>query len=229
MKIVSFGDSFVYGSEVADNVDGHGSWIGLAAAKLGVEYETLSIPGCGNEAITRQIFSYFADNNVTNTLAVVNWTWASRYDIYFTSTESWTTLGPTCVPRNLEGTIGSVEAKKLLEFYSNYGGKSILWDRYRSLQTMYAAQSFLDLMGVKSIHTTIDMSIFDTEFHAPNYIQKMQNLVKPKIESFEGMSFLDWSYHHKYPVSAGDLHPLTEAHIAACDLWLDRYAKELGC
>ena len=53
-KIVSFGDSFVFGSELANNLDGHQSWIGLAAKKLGVEYQTLSVPGCGNENITRR-------------------------------------------------------------------------------------------------------------------------------------------------------------------------------
>ena len=73
------------------------------------------------------------------------------------------------------------------------------------------------------------MSILDSTFHAPDYILRLQNLTKSKIESFEGMSFLDWSYHHKYPVSPVDLHPLTEAHSAACDLWIDRYAAELNC
>ena len=43
-KIVGFGDSFVFGSELADNNNGQLSWVGQAAKQLGVEYETTAIP-----------------------------------------------------------------------------------------------------------------------------------------------------------------------------------------
>lgn len=84
-KIVSFGDSFVFGSELENNESGEKSWIGQAAKKLGVAYETLSIPGCGNDSISRQIYSYFSKNSSENVLAVINWTWASRWDFYLLS------------------------------------------------------------------------------------------------------------------------------------------------
>jgi hypothetical protein len=72
-KIVSFGDSFVFGSELGNNHDGSKSWAGLAAKKLGVDYQTMSVPGCGNEHIARQVYSYFSNNPVQDTLAVINW------------------------------------------------------------------------------------------------------------------------------------------------------------
>lgn len=81
-KIVSFGDSFVFGSELTNNDDGNKSWIGLAAKKLQVTYNTFATPGCGNDHIARQIYSYFSKNSVADTLAVINWTWASRWDFY---------------------------------------------------------------------------------------------------------------------------------------------------
>ena len=61
-KIVGFGDSFVFGSELANNNDGQQSWIGQASRKLGVDYETTAVPGCGNENISRQILTYFSNN-----------------------------------------------------------------------------------------------------------------------------------------------------------------------
>lgn len=82
MKIVSFGDSFVFGTEIPDNISGDKSWIGLAAKKLGVDYETLAVAGCGNDHIARQIYSYFSENSVEDTLAIINWTWASRWDFH---------------------------------------------------------------------------------------------------------------------------------------------------
>ena len=59
-KIVSFGDSFVFGSELANNDNGSQAWAGLSAQRLEVDYETRAVPGCGNENISRQIFSYFS-------------------------------------------------------------------------------------------------------------------------------------------------------------------------
>jgi hypothetical protein len=86
-KIVSFGDSFVFGSELTDNNNGSCSWIGLAAKQLGVEYETLAVPGCGNENIARQILTYFSNNPSDSTLAVINWTWGARWDFYVPEVE----------------------------------------------------------------------------------------------------------------------------------------------
>ncbi len=59
MKIVSFGDSFIYGSELKQQAH---SWVSQCAEKLGVEYETKAKAGCGNENILQQILSYFSNN-----------------------------------------------------------------------------------------------------------------------------------------------------------------------
>ena len=112
-KIVSFGDSFVFGSELSNNKDGHKSWIALAANQLGVDYETTAVPGCGNENITRQILTYFSNNPSDNVLAIINWTWGARWDFYIPGKEQWTTLGLTCVPSKLEPLVGLEEAKKI--------------------------------------------------------------------------------------------------------------------
>lgn len=69
-KIVSFGDSFVFGSELKNNPNGALAWPGLAANNLGVAYQTHAVPGCSNDHIARQIYSYFANNPTQDTLAV---------------------------------------------------------------------------------------------------------------------------------------------------------------
>ena len=71
-KIVSFGDSFVVGSELANNLDGRRAWPGLVAYDLGWDYETLTCPGCGNVAIARQIYHYYANDDTRDVLAFVN-------------------------------------------------------------------------------------------------------------------------------------------------------------
>lgn len=227
-KIVSFGDSFVFGSELSNNKDGHKSWIGLAANQLGVDYETTAVPGCGNENITRQILTYFSNNPSDNVLAIINWTWGARWDFYIPGIENWTTLGLSCVPSKLAPLIGFEEAKKVLDFYNEYPGHSTLWDKVRTLQTIYASQQFLKQLNVPSIQTYMDSEMWDTQWHAPDYIKTLQNLTKDPLKTFEGLTFLDWSYKHGFTVTDPGLHPLEDAHNTACELWLDTYAQALN-
>jgi len=227
-KIVSFGDSFVYGSELTNNDDGSKSWIGQAANKLGVEYKTLAIPGCGNEAITRQILTYFSVNPSNNVLAVINWTWGPRWDFYISNLEQWITLGQTCVPSKLTEYVSESEAHKIIDFYQTYPGNSTLWDKFRSLQTISFAQQYLKSLNVPTIQTYMEAELWDRTWHAPDYIQQLQNLTYAPLETFEGKNFLDWSYDHGFSVTSKGLHPLEDAHSAACELWINRYAQELN-
>lgn len=226
-RIVSFGDSFVWGTELQNNPDGTKAWAGIAAQQLDADYKTLAIPGCGNENISRQVLSYFSQNPHNNCLAVINWTWALRWDFYIVNTESWVTLGPTCVPARLEQHLSQDEAQRLVNFYQDYTGKSILWDRYRTLQTMYMIQQYLKSNNIRNIQTYMDYELFGTAFHAPDYIQALQSLVQPELTNFDGLNFVDWSKKNKFEVTDPGLHPLEDAHIAACKYWVDKYRRAL--
>lgn len=227
-KIVSFGDSFVFGSELKNNDTGSQGWIGLAAHQLGVEYETLAVPGCGNENISRQILTYFSNNSADNVLAVINWTWGARWDFYIPGIEQWTTLGLSCVPSKLAPLIGHDEATKVLEFYNKYPGHSTLWDKWRTLQTIYSSQQYLKSLQVPSIQTYMDSEMWDTTWHAPDYIVTLQNLTREPLQDFEGKTFLDWSRARGFTVTDPGLHPLEEAHAAACELWINCYRQALS-
>jgi hypothetical protein len=159
-KIVSFGDSFILGSEMSNNEFGQQAWPGLAANQLGVDYETCAVVGCGNEAVARQIYTYFSKNSKKNTLAVVNWTWSMRWDFYMTHTDTWVTLGPTCAPEKLYHHLGHREAEYLIDFYRNYTGAGDTWNQYRSLQAIFAAQQFLKVNRIPVIQTYMDHSLF---------------------------------------------------------------------
>ena len=226
MKIVSFGDSFVFGSELKNNHTGSQSWIGQAAKNLGADYQTLAVPGCGNDHIARQIYSYFSNNTANDTLAVINWTWMSRWDFYIVEHETWITLGPTCVPEKLKHLVAQTEAEDMIEFYQHRANSSLLWNKFRNLQTIYAVQSYLKSQNITSVQTYMDDQLFDTEYHAPYYVQQLQNLVWPEMQSFEGKNFVDWSRGHGYTITE-TLHPLEDAHLAACELWQDTYNKYL--
>jgi len=226
-KIISFGDSFVFGSELNNNPNGNQSWIGRAANNLNIAYQTCAIPGCGNDHIARQIYSYFSNNSAVDTLAVINWTWMNRWDFYITEHETWITLGPTCVPDKLKHLVDKTEAEDLIEFYQDRANSSLLWNKFRNLQTIYAVQSYLKSQGILNIQTYMDDHLFNTEYHAPDYVQQLQDLVRPDMSSFEGKNFVDWSRDQGFSVT-DTLHPLENAHMAACELWQNAYADALN-
>jgi hypothetical protein len=268
-KIVSFGDSFVFGNELENNQNGDRAWPALAAADLDCDYETMAVAGCGNENIARQIYTYFSNNSPENTLAVINWTWCMRWDFFLQEANSWITLGPTCVPGKLQDLIGLGKAADLINFYKTNLEPSQTWNIFRNLQCIYAVQSWLKQRGIQNVQTYMDVSLLEdlprdrvehyqcykdpswpdiaTEqgllglpahildevnlnFHmqsqSAEYIKDLRTAVRPNLETFQGQTFLDWSYSKNFSVT-DLLHPLEQAHRSAADLWRDRYAHLL--
>jgi len=266
-KIVSFGDSFILGSEIPNNEHGDLAWPGLISDRLGVDYTTCAVAGCGNEAIAQQIYTYFHQHDKINTLAVINWTWSMRWDFHIKDRDVWVTLGPTCVPQKLFQHVDSEQAEKLINFYKTYTGESDMWNRYRSLQAIFSAQKFLETQNIPSIQTFMDTNLFckhnngdrldhyrafadpnwptvstisdlellpesirnelDADYNqkiVPGYVEILQDLVSPSMQTFEGQTFLEWSRSHGYPVTPapGD-HPLEQAHQHAAEIWIDHY------
>ena len=227
-KIIGFGDSFVFGSEQQNNDNGSLGWIGRVATNIGVEYYTTAVPGCGNDHIARQIYSWFSNNSAEDTLAVINWTWMCRWDFYVVEHETWITLGPTCVPEKLKDLVNRAQAEDMIEFYKTRANSSLIWNKFRNLQTIYAAQAYLKQKNINSIQTYMDYEMFDQVHHAPDYIKELQALVNPSLENFRGKNFVDWSRNNGFEVTDPGLHPLEDAHIAASILWQDRYAQALN-
>lgn len=227
-KLVGFGDSFVFGSEIPDNNDGRRAWPALAAGLIGADYETLADPGCGNDAIARQIYHYFANNTAADTLAIVNWTWTMRWDFYMVSKETWITLGPTCVPEKLAHLVQFTEAQRVVDFYRDYANGSLLWNKTRNLQTIFAAQQYMAARGVRAIQTYMDAELFAREWHAPDYVQELQGLTEPAMETWDGLNFLDWCRSRGHDITDQKLHPLAAAHEDAALFWRDRYAQALA-
>jgi hypothetical protein len=226
-KIIGFGDSFVFGTEQKNNNDGSLGWIGRAAKNIGAEYHTSAVPGCGNDHIARQIYTWFSNNSAEDTLAVINWTWMCRWDFYIVEHETWITLGPTCVPEKLKHLVERTEAEDMIEFYKTRANSSLLWNKFRNLQTIYAVQTYLTQKNINNIQTYMDYQLLDQVYHAPDYIQELQALIIPSLENFEGQNFVDWSYTNEFAVTNPGLHPLEDAHKAACELWLDTYSQAL--
>lgn len=104
MKLVGFGCSFTYGSELVDPVIGkehhHANtryrnenvWLGLLAKRLDSKYDNLAEPANSNMAIAQQVANYFlhTKNPDEHIVICVAWTERTRFSWY---DESWTHNG----------------------------------------------------------------------------------------------------------------------------------------
>jgi lysophospholipase L1-like esterase len=192
MKIVGFGDSFILGNELADRqpLDGRHAWPGLIARRLGADYFTPAVAGVGNEHIAQQIFSYFAQHDGQDTLAIINWTWYMRWDYRVERCETWVGLGPTCVPEKLHSLVDDDTAQQMIQFYKTYLENNEIWNKQRNLMSIYAAQTFLASRGIRTIQTYMDKELWDKSESRLQHYKDYKDSAWPDIHSVEDIQTL---------------------------------------
>jgi hypothetical protein len=97
MKLKSFGCSFIYGSDLSDEIIVPGShaselsWPALLAKQINFDYECYARAGAGNLYILEQVLINAASSQ--QDLFVIGWTWIDRFD-YTDTTDNWKTILP---------------------------------------------------------------------------------------------------------------------------------------
>jgi len=207
MDIKSFGCSFVYGSELADQLDStpsRSTWPALVAQHLDVVYQCYARPGSGNLQIAETVLNQ-AD---TPAFYIVGWTWIDRFDYTDSETDQWRTIMPVDTDHAAH------------HYYRN------LHSQYRDkLTTLMDIRLVIDTLkqkGYPFIMTYMDNLIFETEWHCTPAVAELQNYIRPHMTTFNGQTFLEWSRQNKFPETAL-WHPLEPAHTAASN-----YILELG-
>lgn len=215
MKLKSFGCSFVFGTDLADASrvgpprPSQLTWPALLAQDLGYDYTCYARPGAGNLQILEQVLNQ--TNNVDNDLFVVNWTWIDRFDYYNVDYDGrpwndWFTIMP------IDTT--AIAKTYYRDLHSEY------CDKFTSLSYIKLAIDTLEQQHIPFIMTYTDELLFDQRWHTTPAVIALQSSIQPKMVSFEGQTFLDWSRVNNYPISAG-WHPLEDAHRNAALIVFD--------
>jgi hypothetical protein len=218
MKLKSFGCSFIFGSELAD--DGYGqsrptpsklTWPAHVAQHLGYEYSCHARPGSGNLQITEQILNQIAQPEPA--LYVIGWTWIERFDYYDANWDSRKSLSPW-------KTIMPIDKSELAKVY------------YRDLHSEYR-DKFSTLLNVKLVIDTLtqnqlpfimtymDDLMFDQRWNTSPAVGLLQEYIQPHMTQFDGLSFLDWSRKNGHPETE-NWHPLESAHLYASQVIVDQ-------
>lgn len=209
MILKSFGCSFIYGTDLAD--DGLAmikskpsklTWPSLIAQSLNYEYQCYARPGIGNLRISEQVLS---QAYCEPSLFVVGWTWIDRFD-YTSDSNQWQTIVP------VDSTVQAEAYYKHL--HSQYR------DKFTTLSAIKLTIDTLRQNGHRFIMTGIDDLTFETEWHTTPAVMALQDYIRPYISTFDNQSFLEWSRAKRFEISSG-FHPLEPAHRAAASLMLD--------
>jgi len=218
MTLKSFGCSFIFGSDLAD--DGRDgpyatpsqlTWPALLAQHLGHQYECHARPGSGNLQILERVLNQ-VPGSTSQDLFVIGWTWQDRFDYYDSAWNPgqkrtpWNTIMPID-----EGDLAKTYYRDL---HSEYR------DKFTCLSYVKLAMDTLDQQGIPFVMTFMDQLMFDQRWHVTPAVQLLQDHVKPHMTDFEGRTFLDWSRHHGFAESK-TWHPLEEAHQAATKYLID--------
>jgi hypothetical protein len=210
MTLKSFGCSFIFGSELAD--DGRNgpyatasqlTWPAHLARALGRNYECYARAGSGNLQIMEQVLQQ-ATNSNSEDFFVVGWTWIDRFDYYDVADtrrqRPWKTIMP-------------IDTTNIAQTYYKYL-HSEYRDKLTNLVYVKTAIDALKQRHIPFVMTYMDRLLFDQQWHVSSATTQLQQQIINDMTTFEGGNFLDWSRHNKYPVS--DLwHPLEQAHEAA--------------
>lgn len=212
MKLKSFGCSFIFGSDLKDNVDKYTcsqfTWPALLANDIGAEYQCHAVAGSGNLQILEHILNQITPNS--DDLFVIGWTWIDRfdyYDPYYINDQHthnpWTTVLP-----NGQGHVTETYYKRLHSEYK---------DKLTSLVYVKTAIDALKQNNIRYVMTYMDRLLFDQHWHMTPGVAQLQSYAEPHMTLFDNRTFLEWSSHHDYAESAL-WHPLEDAHMAAFEL-----------
>lgn len=209
MILKSFGCSFIFGNELAD--DGYNlpkptpsshTWPALLARDLEYQYQCHAQPASGNLQILAKLLKHVGSTDPT--LFVIGWTWIDRFDYCQAENSKWVSVTPT-------------DTTEQAEFYYRHL-HSQYRDKFTSLVCIKTAIEALRAQNHRFIMTYMDDLIFETQWNNGPEISFMQNYIRSCLENFEGKNFLSWSQDHGYPIGSKGKHPLEEAHRAAFEL-----------
>jgi hypothetical protein len=215
-KIKSFGCSFISGVDLGDyDPDpklnfpySQRTWPALIAQRLGLAYTSISRGGAGNLAIMHWLLSNIEPDDI----AIINWTYVDRFD-YVNTDEVWRSLLPN-------------QASEHNEFYYRYV-QSQVRDQLNSLGIIAASINYLDTQQIPYVMTYMDQLLTDRDrspYHSRQSLDRLQAMVEPSLDTFEGTDFVTWSRREGFAISDPGGHPLEAAHQAAADLFTAQVA-----
>ena len=221
MNLKSFGCSFIYGSELSDEIfwprantkrSKHSelTWPAHLARHLNYNYLCYARPGAGNLQIAERALTHLATNE--QALFVINWSFIDRFDYVdlnnpdtWPGSMRWSTLMPID-----ETDIAKTYYKQL---------HSEIRDKLTTLMNIKLVLDTLKQKNCPFVMTYMDDLMFDKQWHTTPAITDIQDYIRQHMTQFDGLNLQQWTKKNGYPITSIG-HPLEEAHAAAGQLMI---------
>ena len=227
MILVAGGDSFVWGSELADSphggVNGYSrlTYPARLAQQTDMDYICAAYPGNANNAISRMAINACANNPQCGLL--VTWTYPQRNEFRFIdgwySINSWHT-----------------NHREFSENYFNYVGDSEYYEIYSLLKEIVFLQYYCERNSIPYLFMTADNHFYQHENYIRSHDEDIDNLYNqidwsswfwfpPGTEPNETLTprgFYQWAAENKYSMGPQG-HPLEDAHRDAAELIKEKF------
>jgi hypothetical protein len=214
MTLKSFGCSFIFGSDLADEgrngpmpMPSQFTWPALVAKHRAQDYCCYARPGSGNLQILERVLNQVLVGNSSD-LFVIGWTWIDRFDHWDANHNPGKKTIPWSTIRPIDTT--DLATTYYRDLHSEYQ------DKFTSLCYIKLAMDTLTQQGIPFVMTYQDELLFDQRWHTSKSVLDLQSYIKPRMTTFEGQTFLDWSHSRGFEISPA-WHPLESAHAAAAD------------
>ena len=224
MIIVAGGDSFIWGSELADSPHGgkygysRSTYPALLAKQANIDYVCAAYPGNANQAISRMAINSCSKDP----FLFVTWTYPQRAEFMFNdewkSINSWHTT-----------------EKEFSKHYFNHTN-SEYFELYSTLKEILFLQQYCRLNHIPYLFMTADNHFYQTENYHRRSNFELKNLYtqidwqswfffpagNQANETQAPRGFYQWAIENKYSIGA-DGHPLEDAHRDAALLIKEKF------
>ena len=216
MRILTVGDSFTYGEELADQ---RSAWPYRLGDKYHAEVINLGEPASSNDKIVRKTLDYLINNGGTIDLVVIGWTSPGRSEF---ADES----GDYDIWPGYQGSLfvrdGHQWRNQLCSYVSQYHNREFYFIKY--IQQIILLQSFLRTKNIKYIMLDVlhnDYYKNNTKSLKDNYFELID---KERYLGFNLEGMCEWTYGCKQGPNG---HFLEEGHQIVADKIYD-HIRHLG-
>jgi hypothetical protein len=219
-RIVSFGDSFIFGTDLSDIVNYRNdglkfsklTWPALLANDLNLKYHSYAYGGSGNAGICRRVLFAIESGLVSNNdFLVIQWTWKVRYDIFTNKENAFRNdhINPDIGWETLHVTDDNYNSNT---YYKNI--QSDENDKYESLKQIVLVSTILDQYKIPYFMTCLDSTLTDEINFNPPYVNILIKQIKDKLHWFNNKGFYHWAKDQNFTLGESG-HPVDDAHYAA--------------
>jgi hypothetical protein len=227
MILVAGGDSFVWGSELADSShggkDGYSSntFAALLANQFEFKYKCAAYPGNSNNAIART--TMLACKQEENRVAViVAWTFMPRFEFRFN--HDWESINPhNC----------KISLANFSDYFFKHVGHDIEYQSYNTLQSILTLQTYLKKYNIPYLFTAADNNFCSNCDKLTADTKILWELIdwnqwwffpeaKENWLTTTPRGFYQWAAENKYSMGPQG-HPLEDAHRDAALLIKEKF------